>query len=191
MAMLLLAVLAVTPAYADNVEIGVGGNLLGEYALHVGESLSEGFVLNKATNITSFNVGINPDDYGMGWGDYQLSVVGPGGINYWSDTTSQPISSILPAGSYSIVFTGLSCEGQCVGDVVASWDYYAPATYSETGGTVEPGNYGFDLTGTTVGPLRSNFGPVIGIAPEPGTVTLVGIGLLGLTGLMRRKLAAH
>lgn len=178
---LLLTLLPGSRAFAGPVQLGVGGNLYGAFPVSVGGTLTEQFTLNQDTSITSFSVGIDPSAPFSSGGDWLLTLTGPGGV-YWSEEgtpfTIQPFPSTLPAGSYVIELTGLSCVSPCVNpNSVVAWDYYQPATYYSDGGSVSQGNLGWELTGNVV--------------PEPWTVTLFGSGLLGIIGVARRRFAAH
>lgn len=166
--------------FADSVHLGVAGNLYGEMPVGVGGQLVEGFALNQATNISSFQVGILDEVFGNSGGNFLFSLIGPGGT-YWTETntSAESFPATLPAGQYEMVLTGLSCNLPCVTGQVAEWDpYAAPEILYETGGSVLPYydvGLGFDLTGTTT--------------PEPGTGTLLGSGLLvcAIAGLVRRR----
>jgi hypothetical protein len=91
----------------------------------------------------------------------------------------------LPAGSYSILLQGLTCDTvhSVACPQIVGLNYFFQPLYIQTGGTVAEnsgtfsGHLGWDLFGETV------TSPV----PEPGTVALVGSGVLGLLAVARRR----
>jgi hypothetical protein len=116
-------------------------------------------------------------------------LTGPGGTyslaDYsWNGTipaswVSTPLPAILPAGNYILSFNGGACGNPCY-NFVAGIDYYAPATYSDIGGSVGEaypgGNLGWSLIGETV-PLQTVAEPTV---PEPSTWVLIGTALLSI-----------
>jgi hypothetical protein len=182
---LLIVVLGISiPCRADSVDIGVGGNLYGEYTLAANQSVSESFTLSDNTYVSSLSFGIAPEANGTIFnGSFQVIVSGAAGIYYALDeqtvdgmTTYQittPLPDILPAGEYDIMFDGGPCGNPCYG-FVAGINYFAPAIYQEIGGSAQ-GPYGFELQGQG--------------APEPGTWILAGtaLALIPLARYRQRK----
>jgi hypothetical protein len=179
--LLLAPALSLLPATcgADPVDLGVGGNLSGEYSLGPNQSISENFTLDYETQVTSLGVAIMPELGGLGKlnGFYQVTLTGSGGTysvqDYsWNGTipgnwVSTPLPAILPAGQYILSINSGACGDPCL-NFVAGIDYYIQPTYSEIGGSVGEGypggNIGWRLTGETV--------------PEPSTWVLIGTALL-------------
>jgi hypothetical protein len=89
-----LLLLLSTPAFADNVDLGIGGHELGLEPLSVGQQKSVGFTLNDDTYITSFSVGVIPqvDPGYIPDGDYNLTVTGPGNDVYFSESWSHGLT---------------------------------------------------------------------------------------------------
>jgi hypothetical protein len=163
-----------TRCYADPVDIGVGGHLLGSSPIGPDQELYEGFTLYQDTEATSIQIAIYPvGDIGFLTGSFQVFLIGPGGDVYYEDEAyypdggvvysyRTPLPIILPTGFYSLEFETGPCGNPCYGQV-AAYDYYAPATYFDAGGTTGEGHIGFEIVGNTV--------------PETSTWLLLGTGL--------------
>ena len=172
LAVLALMLIFVPKGFADTVHLETGGHLLGQTPLNVGQQISFGFSLANDTDVTSLTFGLAP----VLGGTYSLTITGPGGATF----AAQP--GLFLAGSYEVTFQGLTCSGFCT-IAPAFLDYYAPATYTEIGGTVIPGpgvgnGIGWDLVGNTVD----------NTVPEPATAALVGTGLIAAFSGIRRRL---
>ena len=196
LAVLALSVLFAGSSYADPVHLETGGNLFGEPPLGAGQEYEFGFTLSSDTQVTALHFGIFSSFLGHStFGSYSITLTGPGGTVYWYDLvapvggTTQAIPSLLPAGSYQVTYDGISCTDPCINNTVAGMDYYRPATYTQIGGSVLPGlGLGDGLGWYLIGDTASSS---VSAVPEPGTVTLVGSGLLAaFAGLRRRSLNA-
>ena len=130
-----------TVCNADTVTLGIGGHLYGQYSLAANTTVSEGFSLDQAIELTSLEVGISPVYGGFGPlnGSYQVTLSGPGGTyavtqfssnettpEYWVST---PLPDILSAGNYELNFIGGPCGDPCY-TFVAGIDYYTPSTFA-------------------------------------------------------------
>jgi len=188
-----LLLLFAVPAFADSVDLIAGGTAFGETTVSVGGEIGQSFTLNDPTTITSLSVGLDPTGGGSFLGDvWEVSLTNAvtGGTTFWTSgpTSSNPTyapSVTLAAGTYDLEVTGVACNLPCAGSFAVNLDYYLPASDSATGGSIGStfgvgggGGLGWQIQGTTVSPSA---------IPEPGTVTLLGSGLLGLAGIARRR----
>jgi hypothetical protein len=171
----LIVILLVTPAFADSVDLTTGGHLYGETPVLVGQDLSESFTLNTASTVSVvFDLDRGPN----GGGCCELTEVEVDGAVLSGDVT-------LAAGTHTAELVGMECDDECVGGVAGYVDFYnIPGSYSGTGGSILPvplnaGFYGLQIVGNT-----DATSPV----PEPGTLTLLCTGLLGLGAEVRKKL---
>jgi hypothetical protein len=166
----LIAILVVTPAFADSVDLTTGGHLYGETPVYVGQGLSESFSLNAASTVSvMFDLQRGP----FGGGCCEVTEVEVDG-NVMSGAVS------LAAGTHTAEILGLECDGECVGGIAGYVDFYnIPGSSFGTGGMILPesnaGFYGLEIVGTT------------DPTPEPGTLILLFTGLLGLGAGVRRK----
>lgn len=194
--------LAALPSHADPVDLSVSGHLYGAYALAPNTSVTENFTLNQATLVSSFQAGIAPEDpiSGILDGSYEVTLTGPGGTYALDETSANgmlissdwitsPDGDVLPEGTYTLSFIGGSC-GTPDCDEVAAIDYYEPDSYTQIGGSILGGDFGFDLVGQTV-TAQPQFGlPDTAIAPEPATWVLLtsgAVAMFAILGYRRRK----
>ena len=181
-AVLPLLLLLAVPAFASPVSLGVSGTLLGETPVAVGSQLGQQFTLDSTTLVTSAQIVLDPPSaFGGFLGSlWSLSIVS-GGQTYWTSGATSSIFALtspitLGPGTYTYLVSGLGCSGPCIGPNAVSLDYYRPATYTGTGGSVgsvvglNDGALGFSLQGETVP------SPV----PEPGSILLIGTGMFAL-----------
>jgi hypothetical protein len=134
-------------------------------------------------NYSSFNVGVTPIDFSFDWAGvsfteanaqlWQIGFDGAGGINYWGFGTF-----------------GGSCENlNCVSAVGAA-DFFASGyggAYVSNGVTGVSVVHQTDVYGWMNGTLTWNIRPATSV-PEPATLALLAIGLLG-AAVSRRKRA--
>lgn len=109
------------------------------------------------------NIGTTTKDLGTAAGDIYSSfwLIGAGGYLANSGVNSGDIRNGSPVGFGS-------CSGSGANRVCGNYDYLKLAS---VGGTIKPNNGG-------------------GSVPEPGSLALAGIALLGMVGMRRRKNAA-
>ena len=95
--------------------------------------------------------------------------------------------AFLPAGTYTIGATWNNFLDPMIFDgMLAPGDMHvdSPIVFLQNeyidGGFAEPIN--------TTGDTRSYFGPNFEMTPEPGTLIMLGTGVLGLAGVLRRKI---
>lgn len=196
--MLWMAVLALAlpvAAFADGVDItNKGGTLTGSNAgfslsnselISVGGAIGDLGTLNFTTGAFTGTVGCHSGVCGTfaGGGSFDINGNGNGGlpagpIFTGSFTCNQPADcawteSTLANGTHSYTLTGT---------ITGTW--YTGATVF--GATVQlTSNTG---TGYFTGSVHLGSGDTNVTIPEPGSLSLLGTGLIGLAGLVRRKL---
>jgi hypothetical protein len=154
------------PNYNVGYCIYGGGTCNGGTALDAGADFLASSTMGSVNDVTFTPVsstatvilGITADSDEIGW--YLAS--SPGTINWISGT-----DSFTPGGTFGLVgcndWTGSRC---------ADNPFYSQTVDGNNGDTIS--HFAF-------------FGPAPTATPEPGTLAMVGLGLLGLVGLGRRK----
>jgi PEP-CTERM motif-containing protein len=190
-------IITATPAQASAVDVGASGADGGDWAFTQSQWLGAEFTLSGTTQINTVSLGIGDGSLTF----YTVAIVDSltGGTVEWTSpsvNTSNPVftpsSLTLAAGTYFLI-------GPTTGDGLG-W-LQSGGILTQTGGTVGSGFWvsgdqgaswlptsinnsdplQFDITGTTGGS---------GVTPEPSSLFLLGTGLLGCAGFLRRKLLA-
>lgn len=203
---LLLLLMAALPALAGDVyDNGPINGTIGAYSFTgaYGWEMADSFILGSSTNITGFSIGawVFPGDQPVGV-TWQILTGGPdwyGGTVLASGnaTFSNVYWGTGFSGSYDIytaTVTGLNVP-------LGAGTYWLeltngtttvdgnPVYWDENDGpsSARQGNYGVDQ-----GPVGSESftinGGAGGSTPEPGTLVLFGSGVLGIAGLIRRRI---
>jgi len=197
--MALLALALPVAAFAGNVDFGnSGGTLAGSSA---GLTLS-GSVLDGVSGLGSLGAGcsrsapcgsLSFSTGSLSSGNLSTGAIFNGGGSFQILGTSDGLPSVIFNGSFNgpVVWAQISCGGgsgsvcyELTGSITGTW--YNGTTVS--GATVQltfnAGKNGF--MGSV--PLASGDTVITTPVPEPGTLGLLGTGLVGLAGFVRRKL---
>ena len=192
-------VLAVAPAMADTYTNGPINGTSDGWTINFGFTVSDSFTLaSNDTAVTSFHFNYwdaSATDV-LTTADLQLGTTSFGGTNnpgvaftstflgtnqygynlYQADATGLSIPWVSGAG-YATLGNACTVSG-CSVTTPIYWDENSgPSTaYENTLGSVP--SEAFTLTGTTT----------LGSTPEPSSIMLFGSGILGLAGVLRRKL---
>jgi hypothetical protein len=171
----LLALALPTAALADTIDYGNLGSVGGSTAIISG-SASAGSTYTLTSQLVSiFDVNTNALSQGsLGWVSVTTGTLSacPSGLCFTGGTLT-----ITSAGGATL-FTGTFTSGTVSTVLGTTW---VQASLGTAGGT---GQITFG-----VGRLGTISGDTI-VTPEPGTLGLLGTGLIGLAGIVRRKLRA-
>jgi hypothetical protein len=191
---LIAVLLSPMAATADPIsESGDAGELLGD----------EQNVANNTTSISGFLDPTTADMFAFSWSggaltidtngsafDTQLSLFDSLGFGLIHDDDSGSglrslITSVLAAGDYLIAISAFNYDPQSSGGAIFPTGF--PGPYGPTGpggGSALSGWGGGTFSG---GDYIISFSSAVNSVPEPGTLVLLGIGLLGMAASRRRK----
>jgi hypothetical protein len=167
-------------------------------------SISNSGISSKGSELTSFNGFTAPAKHSMGTVSYTTGALLTGSIAGGGTFAGDASSSFVVVGNghYGVPVKGTLFSGTFVGPV--TWtlvsQVHQKVYYTLTGNLSGQLYTGRTVTGTTtqnlyssVGQLSSGIGHItlgnthLNTTPEPGTLGLLGTGLLGIAGTFRRK----
>ncbi len=167
-------------------------------------SISTSGISSKGSELTSFNGFTAPAKHSMGTVSYTTGALLTGSIAGGGTFAGDAASSFVVVGNghYGVPVKGTLFSGTFVGPV--TWtlvsQVHQKVYYTLTGELSGQLYTGRTVTGVTtqnlyssVGQLSSGIGHItlgnthLSTTPEPGTLGLLGTGLLGIAGTFRRK----
>jgi len=168
-------------------------------------SITNAGISSKGSELTSFNGFTAPAKHSMGTVSYTTGALLTGSIAAGGTFDSAGSSFVVVGnGHYGVPVKGTLFSGSFVGPI--TWtlvsQVHQNVYYTLTGDLSGQLYTGRTVTGTTtqnfhssVGQLSSGIGHItlgsthLNATPEPGTLGLLGTGLLGIAGTFRRKKA--
>ncbi len=192
----LLAVLAVfcfaTSAFADQIIFDLSPTN-GVTSRAAGSGVGQGVIVNTTQTINDMEFFLDSPNGGnfkfMIWNGTNDSLL------YLQEESVAPIQSMTWVSSPEFNFTlqaGNTYFFGVISDASADYGYiYPPINYSNNGLTaVTSGNSNYSGYGIPnfAGYGAAEIGLRLSAVPEPGSIALLGTGVLGLAGVLRRKL---
>jgi hypothetical protein len=168
-------------------------------------SISTSGISSKGSELTAFNGFSAPKNHSMGSVSYTTGALLTGSIKSGGTFDSAGSSFLVVGnGKYGVPVKGTLFSGSFVGPI--TWtlvsQVHSKVEYTLSGNISGQLYTGRTVTGTTtqniyssVGQLSNGIGHIqlgnshLNSTPEPGTLGLLGTGLLGIAGTFRRKKA--